>query len=130
MIRSTVLLPAVLGLLLLQAPAVPAAGEGFVSGFPDLPLMRGLAPVEGQEVLFDKPGGRILQAVASGPVEPGRIRAFYAETLPQLGWRPAGADRFARDGEILAIEYLGREYPEGRPAEPEPATVRFVLNPQ
>lgn len=127
MIRSMLILPAVLGLLLQNAPAARAADDAFVSGFPDLPLMRGLTPVEGQEVVFDKPGGRILQAVASGPVAAGEVRAFYAQTLPQLGWRPAGADRFARDGEILVIEYIGEGSAGG---SAEPSTVRFALNPQ
>jgi hypothetical protein len=124
MIRVPVLLPAlVAGLLWTASPAAPAAGSGFVVGIGDLPLMAGLAPVAGQVVLFDKPDGRIVQAVARGDVAAEAVSGFYARTLPQLGWRPAGPDRYLRDGEVLALEFVG-------PAERGPVTVRFTLNPQ
>lgn len=124
MIRVPVLLPAlVAGLLWTASPAALAVGPGFVVGIGDLPLMEGLVPVAGQVVLFDKPDGRIVQAVARGDVAAAAVRGFYARTLPQLGWRPAGPDRYRRDGEALALEFVG-------PPERGPVTVRFILNPQ
>ena len=124
-------LPKVLALVLLPVAfavsphARPAVGAetGFVTGIGDLPLMDGLAPVSGQAVLFDKPGGRIVQAVATGRIPADAVRGFYARTLPQLGWRPAGRDRFAREGEALSIEFM-------EASASEPLTVRFMLSPQ
>src|SRR5689334_6805677 len=72
-----------------QLPAKPAEPQ-FVAGIGDLPLMPGLSPVPEQDVVFDKPAGRIVQAVARGPVKPADVSRFYAETVPQLGWRAVG----------------------------------------
>jgi hypothetical protein len=111
----------------------PAADEGaFVAGIGDLPLMGGLSQDPAQDVVFDKPGGRIVQAVARGSVEPAAVRAFYQSTLPQLGWTPAGTDRWAREGEALALEFPASREPGHRAAGPRgPAvlTVRFLLSP-
>jgi len=102
--------------------AAPVAAPVYVDGIDDLPLMPGLAPVADQAIVFDKPGGRIIQAVATGSMPASSVRSFYADTAPQLGWRPAGEGRFTRDGELLRIELAG--------GTPGPLTVRFVLIPQ
>ena len=41
-------------------------------------------------MVFDTPAGRIVEAVASGAVTRDEVLAFYAETLPQLGWDEGG----------------------------------------
>lgn len=79
------------------------AGERFVPGFEALPLMQGLRVEPGSAVAFDKPGGRIVEAAATGAVPEARIRSWYAEALPQLGWQPAGEGLFRREGEVLSI---------------------------
>jgi hypothetical protein len=76
-------------------PVSPAAA--FVDGIDDLPLMPGLSPVTEEGLVFDKPGGRIVHAVARGTVTPAAVRQFYADTAPQLGWRgPATTGSSAR----------------------------------
>lgn len=82
-----------------------ALAAGFVPGIEDLPLMTGLDPVAGGIVVFDTPGGRIVESRAAGDLSPARVLEFYAGTLPQLGWRPAGAGRYERENESLAIEF-------------------------
>ena len=72
-------------------------------GFEALPLMAGLEVEPGSAVAFDKPGGRIVEAAASGAVSASRIRSWYAEALPQLGWQPAGKGLFRREGEMLSL---------------------------
>ena len=111
------------------ALAVPAwAGGGFVDGFDELPLMPGLFSVTEENLSFDKPSGRIVQAEARGALAPEDVRKFYRETVPQLGWRKAGGeDRFVRDGEALHLEIA--------PAPPDAGgrrqiTVRFLLSPE
>ncbi|HEC91299.1 MAG TPA: hypothetical protein ENI55_06500 [Alphaproteobacteria bacterium] len=84
--------------------ARPAAAAAYLSAVNDLPLMTGLNEALGQGVVFDVPQGRIVQAYASGPVSRAAVESFYAATLPQLGWRPAGPMRFNREGEQLALE--------------------------
>ena len=79
------------------------AGERFVPGFEALPLMAGLEVEPGSAMVFDKPGGRIVEAAAAGAVAEARIRNWYAEALPQLGWQPAGEGRFRREGEVLSL---------------------------
>ncbi len=105
-------------------PVSPAAA--FVDGIDDLPLMPGLSPVTEEGLVFDKPGGRIVHAVARGTVTPAAVRQFYADTAPQLGWRGAGDNRFVREGEVLQIELVVAPGRNGA----GPLTVRFVLVPR
>lgn len=111
------------GLLALAAP-VPAgaqAGDGYVADVADLPLMDGLEEVTEAGMAFDKPSGRIVEAYAHGAVATAAVRRFYRRTLPQLGWRRLGADRFAREDEELEIDYLGDD---------GDLTVRYTLQPR
>jgi hypothetical protein len=86
--------------------------------------MPGLIGVGDQSLVFDKPDGRIVQAVATGRVRATAVRSFYADTAPQLGWKPAGEGRYTRDGESLRIELTDPRAPGGA------LTVRFIVNPQ
>ena len=79
------------------------AGERFVPGFEAQPLMAGLEVEPGSAVAFDKPGGRIVEATVTGNVPAARIRGWYGEALPQLGWQPAGEGLFRREGEMLSV---------------------------
>ena len=91
----------VLGLSLL-AFAAPAE-DRFLPGFEALPLMAGLEVEAGSAMVFDKPNGRIVEAAATGALSAERVRAWYREALPELGWQPAGADTFRREGELLTL---------------------------
>ncbi len=97
------------------------AGERFVPGFEALPLMAGLEVEPGSAIVFDKPGGRIVEAAATGAAPAARIRRWYAEALPQLGWKPAGEGRFRRESEVLSLAVT---------AEGTGARVAFRLYPQ
>lgn len=100
---------------LLSGHAVVAAD--FVSGTEDIPLMTQLTEQGSGALVFDTAAGRIVEVTASGTATAGAVRAFYAETLPQLGWAAKGTARWRRDGEELRLEF------------PAPNTVRFVLAP-
>ncbi len=103
------------------ARAGGAAPAGYVADIADLPLMAELSEVPDAGVVFDKPSGRIVEAFAHGKVDAARVRRFYRETLPQLGWERSGPDTFAREGEILQIDYLGKD---------GDLTVRYTLQPR
>ncbi len=79
-------------------------GSRFFEDLDDLPLMGGLQEMEEAGLAFDKPGGRIGEVYAEGSVPAERVRRFYSETLPQLGWQPAGEGRFVREGEQLSLQ--------------------------
>lgn len=104
--------------LLLAAQPV-SAGE-FLAGFDDLPVMPGLAAVDGAGIVFDTPAGRIIEGYAAGTVTEDAVRGFYGKTLPQLGWKPVAKDEFRREGEHLKIGFQG---------EDRTLTVRFTLSP-
>ncbi len=99
-----------------------AAETVFVSGFEDLPLMDGLKQSEGAAVAFDSPDGRIVEAYAqSDDAAKQKIMAYYAKTLPQLGWKKQKSDAdslsFLREEEELSVSV----------DDGTPATVRFKL---
>jgi hypothetical protein len=102
----------------------PPRGEGssgeFIAGVEDLPLMPGMREIPTAGLAFDSTGGRIVEAYASGPVRRDAVLAFYAETLPQLGWTADADTRFRRRGEVLVLEFL----------RSDPLTVRFTLVPE
>ena len=68
--------------------------------------MPGLIPIAGSDLVFDKPEGRIVEAQAQGASSRAKVQAFYAASLPQLGWRsrrPIGGSAMPSDcGSISA----------------------------
>lgn len=102
--------------------ALPAGAESaFVAGIRDLPLMDELTTVADAGVQFDKPSGRIVEAFAEGRVPAPRVRRFYRRTLPQLGWERTARDTYAREGEVLELDYFAGD---------GPLTVRYTLRPE
>lgn len=99
-------LRAVLAAAILLAAADPAAADpgSFLVESEDVPLMPGLVESHAQGVLFDTPEGRIVEAHAEGLVAAGDVEAFYAATLPQLGWTRLDALTFRRETELLRLE--------------------------
>jgi hypothetical protein len=84
---------------------VPARAEEFVPGTEDIPLMPGLAPVANSALVFDKPEGRIVETRVAGATTRAKVEAFYAASLPPLGWTPLGRDRWRRDAERLTLDF-------------------------
>ncbi len=107
------LIPAALAVLFLCAPAaqtVSAAEGAFLNELEDLPLPSGLTEAPGG-MLFDSPTGRIVEATAQGEMEADQVLAFYAQTLPELGWQKVGASSYRRDNELLKIEVDAKRRP-------------------
>ena len=111
----------VIAFALMLGPAGAVAEEGFFSTVNDLPLMPGLSEIEAATTVFDKPGGRIVEAYAEGRAQPQAIWRFYDRTLPQLGWQRRSRGRFVRDGELLSIQVT---------AAGQSRTVRFSIAPE
>lgn len=91
--------------LLAAASPVFADKTVYSSAIDDLPLMAGMREIADNAVIFDDPAGRIVETtvVTAWPEE--KVKAFYAETLPSLGWQSSGPAEFRRDDEQLAIAF-------------------------
>ena len=118
--RARVLV-SVLGAISLLAATMTLAGDRFVSGIADLPLMPGLEEIDGSAMVFSKPQGRIIEVMASGAVTSDAVRAFYDQTLPQLGWRRERAGGWLRENELLRFDV--RDNKSG-------LVIQFSLTPQ
>lgn len=101
---------ALLSTLFIFSGGKPAKAEGFLSVIDDLPLMAGLAEVKGSALVFSTPQGRIAEVSARGlsgdAARPKKVMAFYARTLPQLGWKADGASSWVREGERLRLAVI------------------------
>ena len=94
-----------LALALAVCAAVLSAGParaGFVEGYEDLPLPPGFTEQPGASLTFDSPDGRIVEVQASGPAGADPL-AFYAATLPHLGWVRESAGQYRRESERLRL---------------------------
>ena len=85
-----------------------------VAGIVGIPIMPGFAEVDGETIVFDKPGGRIMESRLWGPSTLADVLSWYDIALPANGWAALdpGADggrRFLRDGEILHLGVLPRD---------------------
>ena len=87
------------------AVAPATAQDAFFTTVADLPLMPGLEEHLDTALVFDNPGGRIIEVTAAGILTTQAILAFYRETLPQLGWTGVADDRFEREGEVLRLVF-------------------------
>ncbi len=93
----------------------------FFGALYDVPIMPGLEEAPDQAVLFDKPDGRIAEAVATTrTLSAARIEDFYAESLPQLGWKKTASGYYQREGESLRYTIEKK---------PPLTIVRFALEP-
>jgi len=116
------MLGALVLLLGMLCPALAGATQ-YLTSIADLPLAPGLVEDVGAGVSFDKPEGRIVEAVARGVLAADAVAAFYRATLPGLGWQPlaGAAARWGRGSEILSVDIV-----DGG----TPLTVRFSLAPK
>lgn len=93
-------------LAIVAAVAAPASAGQFLKAIDDMPLAPGLAET-GEAMVFGSDAGRIVRASATGKVDTAKVLAFYRETLPQLGWREAGATlTFHREGDKLELAVM------------------------
>lgn len=126
LVRTTLLWMAFAICLFAAPPGRAADGAAFLVGFDDVPAMPGLETAgDDGALVFANPAGRIAESVYQGAVSRRAVEAFYAGTLPQLGWTAAGPGRYHREGEELRLEFL----PAGKTAG-KMTTVRFVLLPR
>lgn len=111
---------AVAAAVILPPATAPAAERAFLSAVEDLPLAPGLIEDPEAGLVFDSPAGRIVEAQAEGAVTASAVEAFYAEALPELGWRRHGPWRFGREDEVLTLEVASGT---------RGLSVRFILQP-
>jgi hypothetical protein len=64
-----------------------AAGQAFIPGSEDVPLMPGLSLQEDSLTPFSTGDGKFLTLRLIGQVLPQAVQAFYEESLPPLGWQ-------------------------------------------
>ena len=108
-------LPVFLSLCLLAfggaTGTVGAAEPAYFAALGDVPVSPGLSELPGRAYMFDQPEGRIAETAAAlrPGTDPGAVRTFYAETLPQMGWMagPGAGDgagqSWTRAGERLTL---------------------------
>lgn len=78
----------------------------------DVPLPQGFQEEEEARVIFDAPGGRMLEMLWVGEETPTQVAAFYRVSLPQLGWHEKDEEvqgeslilDFEREGERLTLD--------------------------
>lgn len=89
----------------LTAPTLAEAA--YFSAIEDLPLPPGFTERASAGEGFGSESGRIVLVAAEGALAPLAVRAFYQETLPQLGWSVSpqtdGALVFQRGREQLSF---------------------------
>jgi len=75
-----------------------------VAGIEGVFLMPGLQEQEGEAVVFDKPGGRIIEAQAQGMVTARAVDVWYAQSLKANGWKRSKlSGQYFKDGEMLRL---------------------------
>jgi hypothetical protein len=91
-------------IILFSAPVF--AETLFFEAMPDIPVASGLEILPDEGVSFDKPDGRIAEAVAVLAADgdhPGAegIVQYYDTILPSFGWIKVGDQRYMRGEEAL-----------------------------
>ncbi len=95
--------------LVTVSPDVRASGAhpAFFEALYDIPVMPGLQEFKDEALLFDKPDGRIASVTAaSNHLKPEDVARFYAETLPQLGWKKTSPNQYVRGDDRLSMEVV------------------------
>ena len=82
---------------------LPVHAQSFFERLPDIPLMDGLVEIEDRAFSFDKPEGRILKAYAQvdAGVDAQSLISYYAQVLPEFGWKATSSLSYQRVDENL-----------------------------
>lgn len=110
-----------IAVLALPGP-VKAAAPGYLRYLPDVPLMDKMTELPDQALIFDKGEGRVIEsAVLAGALSEKEVLDFYNRSLPALGWKSAGPQRFLRNEDQLIVKW--EKVGDG-------AVVRFSVSPK
>lgn len=100
MLKKTAL---IISFLLLTA--LPAWATVYSSVLDDLPLMQGMVEKPEDTVIFDKPGGRIVEFSVRTASSADEVKDFYKQALPPLGWKSRSPLKYVRETEALEINF-------------------------
>lgn len=62
------------------------ADQVFLEGFPDVPLLTGMAEESGERMVFDAPSGTVAETSIRSDQSGSSIIDAYAKELPAFGW--------------------------------------------
>jgi hypothetical protein len=99
----------------IAAPAATAE-EGFIEGFPDVPILDVVTGIDGDSLLFDTPSGTVAEVTLL--IEGDALNAMkqYRESLTALGWvcnAPSLAMDCWRAENRLLFKHPGGEHATG-----------------
>lgn len=97
------------------------AAPEFFEGLQDIPLMNGLVEITEDAIIFDKPEGDIVEAIAFMDTRTTeQVLNYYYEVLPAFGWSRVDRSTYFREAQTLTIEF---DYIDQRPC------VRIMVRP-
>lgn len=103
--------------LFLLSGGTAFAGESFIPGTADIPLMDGLTVNPVPSMDFDTPAGQILTVTAVGKKLSGQeVLSYYEKALPQMGWESVKKGHYQREGDSVILTVI---------KEGKPAVIRF-----
>ena len=102
--RSTIFSLTVTAALTFASMSFAADQSRFSTVVDDLPLMDRMVEAD-EGMTFTTPDGRIANVETTVPSSRTEVLAFYAATLPQLGWSKTAEATFVREGEMLNVTF-------------------------
>jgi len=102
--RSTIFSLAVTAVLVFAASVQAAEQSRFSAVIDDLPLMDEMVEAD-DGMTFTTSAGRIANVEATTVLNRKDVLAFYAATLPQLGWTKTAEATFVREDEMLNVTF-------------------------
>lgn len=111
-----------IGLIFCLRIGTACAQNVFVNGLEDIPIPQNVTQIESDNISFGNEETRLVEIyLQSDQLSYGKIKAYYLETLPQLGWQFDGQKNgnlfFHRNTENLTIA----------PHRQKPLLVRLTL---
>ena len=85
------------------------AGNQFIPGFDDLPIMEGMKMSREKSFAFDSASGRVVTAELVTKKSRREIVVFYEEVLQNLGWYRDKQYNYRRDNNIIEIHIFKQQ---------------------
>lgn len=76
----------------------------YVPGTEDIPLIEGAQIPENQATIFDTLEGKVVISRIVSPLSSSNVKKFYAEVLPNLGWKEISSNQYQRGKQFLEVK--------------------------